>query len=76
VLDEVGLHFPQRNSRFSSAGFGNKTVPEILEAGSVLFQVDENRDLAAFAVGDELNSNHRAILPYREINLLLDGAVL
>ena len=61
--DEVGLHFLQGNSDFSAAGLGNKPVPKILQAGSVLFQVDENRDLPAFAVGDELNSSHRSIFP-------------
>ena len=58
--DEVGLHFLQGNSDFSAAGLGNKPVPKILDAGSV---VDENRDLPAFAVGDELNSSHRSIFP-------------
>jgi hypothetical protein len=64
VLDEVGLHFLQRNSDFSAAGLGNKTVPKILEPGSMLFEVDENRNLATFAVRDELNSSHRPIFPY------------
>jgi len=49
VLGQVGFYFLQRNSDLSAAGLGNKTVPKILQAGSVLLQVDENRDLPALA---------------------------
>jgi hypothetical protein len=37
-----------------AAGFGDLSVPEILESSPVLFKVDENRDLAALAISDEL----------------------
>ena len=70
--DEVGLHFLQRNSDFSAAGLGDKTVPKILEPGSMLFQVDENRDLPTFAVCDELDSSHMLIFPHSSVNLRLD----
>lgn len=30
----------------------------------MLFQVDEYRDFAAFAIGDELHSGHKPIFPY------------
>ena len=59
--NEVGLHFFQRNSDFCAAGLGNKTVPKILEPGSVLFEVDEDCDLPPFAVRDELNSSRRPL---------------
>jgi hypothetical protein len=64
VPNEVGLHFLQRNSDFCATGLGNQTIPKIPEPGSVLFEVDEDGDLAPFAVRDELNSSHRIIFPY------------
>jgi len=63
VLDEAGLHFLQGNSRLSAARLGNKTVPKILEMSSVLFQVDENRHLPAFAVRDQVNPSHKPYFP-------------
>jgi hypothetical protein len=58
VLDEVGLHFLQRNTDIPAAGIGNEPIQKILEPSSVLLEIDENRDSPAFAVRDELNSSH------------------
>lgn len=65
MLNEVGLYFIEGNSDFCATGFGDQAVPKVPKPGSVLFQVDENRNFPAFAVRDELYSSHRLIFSYR-----------
>src|ERR1035437_8711028 len=43
---------------FLAARFRHKTVPKIFPDGAVFFQVDQDPDLAALLIGDELNSGH------------------
>jgi hypothetical protein len=62
TLDEIGLYFFQRYPRLFASRFGDLAVPEILEPGSVLFQIDQNRYLTTFAIGYELNASHGSIL--------------
>jgi hypothetical protein len=77
VLDEIGLYFLQRDADFPATRLGNKTIPKILEPGSMLFQVDEDGDLPSFAIRDELNSSHGAILPYgRSASLVISLSLL
>jgi hypothetical protein len=47
-----------RNALFFPPRFRHKTVPKIFPEGAVFFQVDENPDLAALLIGDELDSGH------------------
>ena len=43
---------------FLAARFRYKTAPKIFPDGAVFFQVDQDPDLAALLIGDELNSGH------------------
>ena len=38
----------------------------------MLLEVNENRNLAAFAIGDELNSSH-TVIPRRKITMRFEG---
>jgi hypothetical protein len=51
-----------RDALFLPPRFGNETVPEVFPDGAVLFQVNENTHLAAFLIGDELNTAHILII--------------
>src|SRR4051794_34218175 len=50
------------NALFLPARFRHKTVPEVLPNGPVLFQVDQNTDLAAVLISDKPDSGHGSII--------------
>ncbi len=67
ALYEIYLHLFGSDTRPSAARFGDQAIPEVRKPNTVFFQVDENRDLAAFTIGDELNASHSLIVPHRAI---------
>jgi hypothetical protein len=64
ALDQIRLYLFQWNPNLFAAGFGDQAIPEILKPRPMLFQVNENCDLAAFTIGYKLNSSHGFILPH------------
>src|ERR1039458_4536667 len=65
ALQSLGPVLLVGNAFFLAARFGNQAIPEVLPNDAVLLEFDQDRRLAAFLIGDELDSGHASILPAR-----------
>jgi hypothetical protein len=70
ALDEISLYLFQGYSDLFAPGFGDQAIPGICKPRPVFFQVDENCDLAAFAIGYESDSSHGFIFTRRHLAVL------